>query len=170
MPAAEPPFIRLLKNYKVNEKTGCWEWSLSTYDNGYGQIKAFGKEVLVHRFSYELHKGPIPDGLEILHSCDNKICINPDHLSVGTHQKNMEEAKERKRMRSGKDHHFYGSDHKRGAKSTQAKQVMVKGKIYGSINEAEKILDLGSGTVNYWLKNKKNQARLVTREEYKNAQ
>lgn len=125
-------------------------WDGHTYPNGYGCLKVFGKTVSAHRFSYELHKGPIPDGMEILHSCDVRRCVNPDHLRVGTHAANMAEAADRGRMRSGSDHPLYGVTQLR---PKQSKPVHVLGKDYRSMKEAERQLGLGSGTVRFWINN-----------------
>lgn len=76
---------------------GCWLWTASTTREGYGQIGSTGKNkkrLLAHRLSWELHNGPIPDGLFILHNCpgaDNPACVNPAHLRPGTAQQNMDD-------------------------------------------------------------------------------
>lgn len=72
----------------------CWEWTGSKR-NGYGEYS----NTSAHRKSYELHKGKIPDGLFVLHSCDNRACINPDHLRLGTNQDNINDKVERGRAR-----------------------------------------------------------------------
>lgn len=162
MAAKVAPFIRFSNGYTIDKDTGCWLWNGHKYSNGYGVIKVFGKDNLVHRFAYNLYHGDIPDGLEILHSCDVKNCVNPDHLRAGTHQENMKEAKDRGRMRSGKDHPFYGKKQK---KPRQSNVVRVLGRVYESQNAAEKALGLGSGTVRYWILNKPEKAEVISKGE-----
>lgn len=86
---------------KVEKTDGCWNWTAGRDHSGkgYGSFHYGGKVVGAHQFSFELHHGPIPVGLCVLHSCDNKICVRPDHLHSGTHKKNMEEAVQRGRMK-----------------------------------------------------------------------
>lgn len=81
---------RIRANIKVNAQ-GCWEWQLFIRRNGYGQMKYEGKTVDAHRVSYRCFHGEIPEGMDVLHSCDNRRCANPDHLRLGTHKENMED-------------------------------------------------------------------------------
>lgn len=79
---------------KSDAQDGCWIWTGRIYDNGYGQFhegtcREDYRTVLAHQFSYRLHKGVIPDGLEIDHLCRNRRCINPDHLEAVTHAVNV---------------------------------------------------------------------------------
>lgn len=86
----------------------CLVWTKHVNKSGYGSVWHNGKNRDVHRVSYELHHGEIPDGMRILHSCDNRPCINPDHLSPGTQKQNMDDMAMRGRDKkvSGVTHHY----------------------------------------------------------------
>ena len=82
--------------WKYVDKTGdCWNWLGGSYGAGYGGFYIGGgrenrKRAYAHRFAYEHHVGPIPEGLEIDHLCRNRRCVNPDHLEKAvTHQVNQ---------------------------------------------------------------------------------
>lgn len=80
---------RLMKGVKVSE-SNCWERQTNLDRCGYGRFKIGGRQLGAHKISYILHKGDFDQSkYEVLHSCDNPCCINPDHLSVGTHKQNM---------------------------------------------------------------------------------
>ena len=86
-----PPKVRFWAQLQKGGEDDCWQWTGTTNDDGYGKIGVNGKKVGAHRYSYELHNGPIPEGMHVLHSCDNPGCANPKHLSIGTHKQNMEQ-------------------------------------------------------------------------------
>lgn len=82
---------------KVLKTDGCWIWKAATRTTGYGVFSYKGKPVTASRVSYILYKGEITDGLHVLHTCDNRLCVNPDHLFLGTNKDNVEDRKSKGR-------------------------------------------------------------------------
>lgn len=81
------------KHISVGADSECWIWNGRLTDRGYGSFDLQGHSVRAHRIVYELSYGPIPAGLEVLHSCGVRCCCNPAHLRVGTHAENMKTRK-----------------------------------------------------------------------------
>ncbi len=88
-----------------NEK--CWGWRGSFFQNGYPQLWHNNTNMKGNRLSWEINRGPIPEGMMVLHTCDNKGCVNPSHLYLGTHTENMKDASKRGRHKSGEDHYHF---------------------------------------------------------------
>ena len=90
----------------------CWEWKGALSKSGYGQTRINGAQIRAHRYAYAAFNGPIPEGLFVMHSCDNRKCVNPAHLSTGTHTDNMRDCaakgrtKEQKKTHCVKGHEF----------------------------------------------------------------
>lgn len=82
----------------------CWTWTASRMGlrGEYGQFSYEGKRMGAHQASWILHNGPIPEGLEVCHSCDNGLCVNPAHLWLGTHYQNMHDKLDKKRNNNAK--------------------------------------------------------------------
>ena len=91
------------QHVRVGLRGGCWLWTGSLSDDGYGCTGAryTGTTLRANRVAYELYVGPIPPGKQVLHSCDNRKCVSPEHLFLGTLQDNMDDmwAKGRARPR-----------------------------------------------------------------------
>lgn len=86
---------------KFDKTNSCWNWrSISNGDYGYGSFRMSEKTEGAHRVSWKIYKGEIPEGLFVLHRCDNRRCVNPDHLFIGTNNDNMQDMKSKGRSRS----------------------------------------------------------------------
>lgn len=131
------PDVRLQRLSVADPATGCWNWVGST-DNGYGKLMVGSrsdktrKSIRAHRFSYLTFVGPITDGLYVCHRCDNRLCINPAHLFLGTHQDNMDD-----RGNKGRLNHVVG-EQSGTARLTEvdvlsARRLRFAGRTYQSI-------------------------------------
>lgn len=84
---------------KVDKTETCWLWTGS--GRRYGHLNVDSKLVRAHRFAWALANGPIPEGLNICHSCDRGFCVNPDHLFLGTQKENVQDMHDKGRYRGG---------------------------------------------------------------------
>ena len=112
--------------YKVLE-SGCWEWQAGRFENSYGKFNKLSAQhdlsPYAHITSYIIHHGTIPEGLKVCHKCDHPWCVNPEHLFLGTHQDNMDDAVSKGRMYGWK--RPSGEEHGR-AKLTLAQVELIK--------------------------------------------
>jgi hypothetical protein len=111
----------------VRSESGCWEW-VKTRSQGYGVLRVNGKPMLAHRYAWTIFRGPIPDrsdlahGSVVMHMCDNRACVNPDHLRVGTQADNVRDMDEKGRRRTGS---MPGSTHHQ-SKLTESDVIAIR--------------------------------------------
>ena len=92
---------------KVDKGSDCWMWQGLVVKQGYGKHNIKRVQKSAHRIAWVLaNRKPIPDTLFVLHSCDNRACCNPDHLRLGTHRDNMNDARLRGRMVASRSRGF----------------------------------------------------------------
>ncbi len=115
---------RFDEKYQIVEPGGCWLWTASLFQTGYGKIGRGSRTDDTkrvdgaHRVSWELHRGPIPSGIQVLHRCDVRCCVNPAHLFLGTQGDNIRDMMAKRRGPTGEAH---GS-----AKLTDAQVIEIR--------------------------------------------
>lgn len=113
----------------VDRRQGeCWAWTGTTNERGYAQV---GRNH-AHRLSYQLHVGPIPIGLLVLHRCDNPPCTNPEHLFLGTQADNIADAKSKGRL-SGPRGEANSKSKLTGEQVRQIRAMCASGAMYRAV-------------------------------------
>lgn len=103
MPVDQSLIDRFNEKWVADEETGCWLWTGATVKGGYGQIKIplQRHQHRAHRLSFMIHKGAVPKGKHVCHSCDTPACVNPEHLFLGSSSDNHQDMK-------AKGRHLFG--------------------------------------------------------------
>lgn len=96
--------LRILDRSVPEPTTGCFLWAGAINGHGYGSIWRSGKVFAAHRVAWEQERGPVPDGFHVLHLCDVRSCVNPDHLYLGTNADNCRDRDVRGRSNHAGQH------------------------------------------------------------------
>lgn len=117
----------------------CWVWVNRPTRNGYGVFGFENKQEYAHRYSWELHFGPIPPGLEVCHKCDNRRCVRSDHLFLGTQKDNIRDAAAKGRLRT----RAYKGEENGSHKLTEKTVLTIRNLCAEGVSQKELIVTLG---------------------------
>lgn len=130
------------ERYSPEPNTGCWVWTGPVAPNGYG---THGTDK-AHRVSYRIHNGPIPSGMWVLHSCDNRWCVSPHHLRLGTRRENIDDMVARRRNRVSKQQ----GQKNPAAKLTPEGVVQIRARLARGDKHGAIAKDFGVGRFAIW--------------------
>ncbi len=141
-PKPRPLTERFFEKIEPITESGCWIWTGCLNNKGYGQVRGDdGSTVTAHRASYMMHKAEIPDGMLVLHDCDIRCCVNPDHLYVGTAAENTEDARTRGKLCCG--------ERNPSSRLTSGQVVEIRQRLKGndSMSSIASMFDVGRKTI-----------------------
>lgn len=146
---------RIIKNIEIDNESGCWNWTKTT-KNGYGRLiigsrlDGSRKVVSAHRFAYEVFVSEIPNGLHVCHHCDNRKCVNPTHLFLGTQQENNAD-----RDAKGRNVVRYGENNSKSKfTDEQVADIKIMYKYGASMREIARMLNCHHSSISNIVKGK----------------
>lgn len=101
-PARKSARERFWSNVERRGDSDCWRWLGSKNGAGYGSFSGIGHTTMAHRACWMMHFGSIPPGMVVMHKCDNRECVNPNHLQLGTYRDNIQDAIQKGRFKGGR--------------------------------------------------------------------
>lgn len=139
---------QIFEDKYIKLDNGCWQWTANISTNGYGQISRNKTTCRAHRIAYNLYIGEIPEGMVVCHKCDNKLCVNPDHLFIGTQEDNIRDC-------LNKDRNAYGSRNaKAKLKEDDIFSIKVRYKNGVTMQEIGNIFGVSKNTISQVINNK----------------
>ena len=129
---------------KSKKKNSCLEWTATLFPNGYPQFWLNGTFVYGHRLAYKLAYGSIPKGMCVCHKCDNKKCIYPNHLFLGSISDNTKDAFKKGRMAKGET---IGSSRLKEWQVIEIRKNYIKGKWGGGYDKIAEKYNVTFGTI-----------------------
>jgi len=126
------PEARFWSKVEKGNPDECWEWIAAKHRFGYGMLGVDNKVIYAHRFSWQIHFGDIPPGMEVCHSCDNPSCVNPNHFFLGTQTDNVRDMQQKGRHRGGS---LPGESHPQSKLTREQVQAIRKRYAQGGISQ-----------------------------------